>query len=204
MTDLQVIGTGFGRTGTDSMREALNVLGFGPCHHMRNLIADTTHRDQWRRFIAGGPADWDTLLAGSKSCVDWPTTHYWPDLIARFPNAKVLLTWRTAESWWSSFEKTILPIIQANLLNQNPVPGSQLIAKSVFAGRPITREHCIATYEANVERVRTTVPADRLLVYKIGDGWGPLCANLGVAVPDQPFPHANSTADFNAKGDLKR
>lgn len=196
-TDLKVIGTGFGRTGTDSMREAINLLGFGPCHHMRSLLEDKAHQNDWRDFVAGGPCNWDTLLNGSKSCIDWPTAHFWPELIDRFPNAKVLLTWRTAESWWASFEKTVLPMILEASKKPIQPPGSQLILQQVFANKPPTRDHCIATYNANVERVKATVPAERLLVYKIGDGWGPLCAHLDVQVPDQPFPRSNSTAEFH-------
>ncbi|MGR3541765.1 MAG: sulfotransferase family protein, partial [Hasllibacter sp.] len=111
---VDIIGTGFGRTGTDSMREALNILGVGPCHHMRELIADPEHRQLWRdKKVAqdagrDGPP-WDVLLGSYGACVDWPSAAYWPELIAQYPDAKVLLTWRTAESWWASFERTILP-----------------------------------------------------------------------------------------------
>jgi hypothetical protein len=195
-TDLQVIGTGFGRTGTDSMREALEILGFGPCHHMRNLIADENHKQRWRDFVAGQDVSWDVILTGCKSCVDWPSAHFWPELIENHPDAKVLLTWRTADSWWKSFSNTILPIIEKTAQDPNQPPGSQLVSQTVFGGKPLTREHCIATYEANVANVKATVPTHRLLVYKIGDGWEPLCAHLGVPVPNQPFPRSNSTAEF--------
>ena len=194
--DLKVIGTGFGRTGTDSMREALNILGFGPCHHMRELINNADHKQDWRDFIAGQHNDWTKILGGYGSCVDWPSAHYWPDLINLCPNAKVLLTTRTPESWWTSFSKTILPIIEAEPDYDKSPPGSQLIRRSVFHNKPLTRDHCIATYKANVARVKAEVPADRLLIYKIGDGWEPLCAHLGVPIPDQPFPRTNSTAEF--------
>ena len=106
---LKVIGAGFGRTGTDSMREALEILGFGPCHHMRELIKDPEHERLWRSVVAGATPDWDLLLGGYVSCVDWPSAYYWPQLVKAFPQARVILTWRTAESWWASFEKTLLP-----------------------------------------------------------------------------------------------
>lgn len=195
-TNLRVIGTGFGRTGTDSMRAALEILGFGPCHHMRALLEDNDHKMAWRRFIAGGPAGLDVVLKGYQSCVDWPSAHYWPQLVQDFPDAKVLLTWRSADSWWNSFSKTILPALEADTETEETAPGSQLIKGRVFGDHPLTRDDCIATYEANVAKVKATVPAERLLVYKIGDGWEPLCAHLGVPVPDQPFPRSNSTAEF--------
>lgn len=193
---LKVIGAGFGRTGTDSMREALNILGFGPCHHMRELLADPEHRQAWRRVHAGEKPDWDKLLGAYGSCVDWPSARYWPELIAAYPDAKVLLTWRDAESWWKSFSQTILPVILADTETEETAPGSQLLSLRVFGGKALTKEHCIAVYEANVADVKANVPADRLLVYEIGSGWAPLCAFLGVDIPDQPFPSVNTTAEF--------
>ena len=194
---MKLIGTGFGRTGTDSMRVALNMIGFGPCHHMREVLGDEAHRDLWRAAVAGeGPMDWDVLLDGYASCVDWPTAHYWPELIRRWPEAKVLLTWRDAESWWRSFEKTILPVILESTDEQSM--GLGLIREKVFGGRADDRDHAIAVYEANVARVKAEVPAERLLVYPVGSGWAPLCDFLGVPVPDAPFPRTNSTAEFNS------
>ena len=192
---LRVIGTGFGRTGTDSMREALEILGFGPCHHMRELVKNPEHKQHWRDMVAGGPADWDLLLGQYGSCVDWPSAHYWPQLVEAFPDARVLLTWRTAESWWESYEKTILRVVEADTETEESAPGSQLMRR-IFSGRPGDRDLCIAVYEANVAAVKAQVPADRLLVHELGDGWEPLCAHLGVPVPDQPYPHANTTGDF--------
>lgn len=193
---LRVIGTGFGRTGTDSMRIALEILGFGPCHHMRELIGNATHKQLWRDIAAGGPADWDLLLGQYSACVDWPSAYYWPQLIEAFPDARVLLTWRTAESWWTSYENTILQVIRADTETEQSSPGSQLLTERVFGGRAGDRDHCIAVYEANVAAVKATVPADRLLIHKLGDGWDPLCAHLGVPVPPEPYPNSNTTADF--------
>ena len=196
--DLKVIGTGFGRTGTDSMREALNMLGFGPCHHMRELMADADHKQNWRDFVAGKHRDWHKILGGYSACVDWPSAHFWPDLNQLCPDAKVLLTTRSADSWWTSFSNTILPIVEAEPDYDKAPPGSQLIRRDVFGGLPSTRNHCIATFQANEARVKAEVPAGRLLVHHIGDGWEPLCAHLGVPVPDQPFPRSNSTAEFHS------
>lgn len=194
---MKLIGTGFGRTGTDSMREALNMIGAGPCHHMREVQGDEAHRDLWRAAVAGdGPIDWDVLLDGYASCVDWPTAHYWPELLRRWPEAKVLLTWRDAESWWRSFEKTILPVILESTDGQSM--GLGLIRDKVFGGRADDRDHAVAVYEANIARVTAEVPAERLLVYPVGSGWAPLCDFLGVPVPDAPFPRINSAAEFNS------
>jgi hypothetical protein len=193
---LEVIGTGFGRTGTDSMRRALEVLGFGPCHHISVLLRDPEQKRQWRAVAAGTPPDWNRLLDGYQACVDWPSAAYWPQLVEAFPEAKVILTWRSAESWWASFEKTILPIILADTETEESAPGSQLLSLRVFGGRADDRTHCMAVYEANVAAVRARVPPERLLVHALGDGWEPLCTHLGVAVPEVPYPHGNTTADF--------
>ncbi|MDG4882907.1 sulfotransferase family protein [Mesorhizobium sp. WSM4884] len=191
---IRVIGTGFGRTGTDSMREALTMLGFGPCHHMYEVMAHEEQKRLWRALAKGAAPDWDRLFAGYKSCVDWPSVHYWRELIETYPQARVILTWRSPESWWESFAKTILPAI-ADSKDQESL-GVALITKQVFGGRPQDRAHAIAVYEANVEAVLKTVPAERLLIHKLGDGWEPLCAHLGVPVPAEPYPNRNTTKEF--------
>ena len=193
---LKVIGTGFGRTGTDSMREALNILGVGPCHHMYEVIANEEQKRLWRALAKGTAPDWERLFAGYVSCVDWPSAHYWPELIKVYPEAKVILTYRSPESWWASVEKTLLPVFRKS--TDPDSLGLALIARQVFGGRPDDRDHAIAVYEANVAAVKATVPAGRLLIHNLGDGWAPLCAHLGVAVPDQPYPRANNSNEFLA------
>jgi len=193
---LRVIGTGFGRTGTDSMREALTMLGFGPCHHMYEVMAHAEQKRLWRALAKGGAPNWDRLFAGYESCVDWPSAHYWRELIEAYPQARVILTWRSPEGWWESFQRTILPAI-ADSKDQDPL-GVALVAKQVFGGHPRDRAHAIAVYEANVEAVLNTVPPERLLIHKLGDGWEPLCTHLGVPVPDEPYPARNTTQEFRA------
>lgn len=198
---LDVIGTGFGRTGTDSMREALNVLGFGPCHHMREVSRHETQATHWRAVMDGGDRDWDAIFEGYRSCVDWPSAYFWEELVTHFPEAKVLLTWRSAESWWNSMAKTIIARTLA-AAKEEPGVGTKIV-KGTFGENYADRDHAIRIYEANVARVKATVPAERLLVYEVGSGWEPLCAHLGVAVPGVPFPRRNSAAEFNSekKGD---
>jgi hypothetical protein len=191
---LKVIGAGFGRTGTDSMREALNMLGFGPCHHMLEVNASDEQKRLWRAHAAGDSPGWEALFAGYTSCVDWPSAHYWRELMAVYPDAKVVLTYRSPESWWESFEKTIVRGI-AQSTDMDSL-GITLVRDQVFGGRPGDRAHAIALYEANVAAVKATVPASRLLVHNLGDGWAPLCKHLGVPVPDAAYPSRNSTTDF--------
>jgi Sulfotransferase domain len=194
---LKVIGAGFGRTGTDSMRKALNILGFGPCHHMYEVISNETQKQRWRAMVQGAAPDWASMFEGYASCVDWPSAYYWRELTTAYPDALVILTSRPPESWWNSFEKTLLPGIAESTDPQSL--GLALIAAKVFQGRMAEREHAIATYEANVRDVIASIPSKRLLVHNLGDGWEPLCRHLGVSVPDQPYPSQNSAGDFNAR-----
>lgn len=194
---LKVIGTGFGRTGTESMREALGILGFGPCHHMHEVIAHEHQKQMWRAKVQGAPLSWDEIFEGYNSCVDWPSAYYWRDLIAAYPQAKVILTHRSAESWWASFEKTILAGLSKST---DPLSlGLALIRDKVFGGKMDDKAHAMACYEANVKAVRDTVPAARLLVHEIGDGWGPLCAHLGVPVPAVDYPSSNNAEAFEKR-----
>ncbi len=199
MVPLKMIGAGFGRTGTDSMREALEILGFGSCHHMRELIKDHEHERLWRSVVTGEKPDWDILLGGYAFCVDWPSAYYWPQLVEAFPQAQVILTWRTAESWWTSFEKTLLPRILSFTETEATPKSGELIGPRVFHDRPDDRAHCIAVYEANVSAVKEKVSLERLLIHGLGDGWESLCAHLDVPVPDIPYPSSNSTSAFQSE-----
>lgn len=191
---LTVIGTGFGRTGTDSMRNALNILGVGPTHHMFELGTDAPLRPLWLDLAQGATPDWDRLFEGYNACVDWPSAFYWRELIEFYPDAKVLLTMRPAESWWTSFEATILRYIQSK---DDPNGLAQLlVADQVFHGRPDDREHAISVYNQNIEEVVATVPTGRLLVHCLGDGWQPLCDWLGLPVPDIAYPSGNTTQEL--------
>jgi hypothetical protein len=193
---LQVIGAGFGRTGTDSMREALNILGFGPCHHMFEVTAHPEQKRLWRAMVAGAAPDWDRLFEGYASCVDLPSAWYWRTLIDVYPDAKVVLTLRDSESWWKSFEHIAREVV---IHSDDPESlGVTLVANQVFGGRPLDREHAIAVYETHNAAVRATVPASRLLIHHLGGGWEPLCAHLGKPVPDQPYPRRNAAGEFRA------
>jgi hypothetical protein len=193
---LKVIGTGFGRTGTDSMREALNRLGFGPCHHMAEVIRDPEQKRLWRALAKGAHPDWEHLFAGYASCVDFPSAFYWRQLLAAYPEAKAILTWRPAEDWWASWARSVGPVISDGA-DRDSV-GVILIAGRLFGGRPLDHDHVVAVYEAHVAEVMASVSPERLLVHRLGDGWPPLCAHLGVPVPEMPYPHRNTAAEFQA------
>lgn len=192
---LSVIGAGFGRTGTESMKMALEQLGLGRCHHMREVIDDEDLRDNWMKVVNGEPADWDQLFDGFGCTVDWPSAYYWRELAAHYPDAKILLTVRSSDSWYTSFSNTILKVIESG--DSLTGMGPRLVGNKVFAGRAGDRDHAIALYERNTADVQAAFGPERLLTYTVGDGWEPLCAFLGTAVPDTPFPRTNSTEQFH-------
>ncbi len=192
---IEVIGAGFGRTGTLSMKAALEQLGFGPCHHMMEVIGHPEQVPGWKAAYTGQPVDWDALLAGYRSCVDWPACSFWAELTKAYPDAPVVLTVRDAEGWYRSCDRTIFEVMRRFEQSGEHTGQSRLvhdlIAQATFGGRLDDAEHCIAVYEAHCEKVRSTVPAERLLVYEVGSGWEPLCDFLGVEVPDEDFPRLN-------------
>ncbi len=193
---LSVLGAGFGRTGTASMKMALEILGLGPCHHMKELLANPTQLALWQSVARGDKPDWNAAFAGYHCAVDWPSAFFWRELSAFYPHAKVLLTVRDAESWYASMDKTIL-----KTLRESTDPDSvsiKLIAERVFDGRLDDRAHAIAVYENNTAEVQAAFDGNRLLTYNLGDGWEKLCRFLDKPVPATPFPRSNSAEEFNA------
>lgn len=191
---LKLIGAGFGRTGTESMKQALEILGLGPCHHMSELFAHPEQKAIWRAIAAGGEPDWDVVFAGYSSSLDWPSTYYWRELAAYYPEAKILLTVRGAKSWYDSMERTIVKVIGESTDQESL--GLALIGNRVFGGRVHDRDHAIAIFEKNNADVQRAFDDSRLLTFHLGDGWEPLCRFLGVPIPDVPFPHTNTASEF--------
>jgi hypothetical protein len=191
---MQVIGAGFGRTGTHSMKTALEMLGLGPCHHMAEVMADSRQLAAWRDIAAGGTPNWEQLFAGYRSAIDWPSAYYWRELASAYPQAKVLLTIRSPESWYKSFSDTILQGIGPETSPDSF--GHRIIRNKIFDGRPEDRELAIAAFNRNTAEVRAAIPPGRLMVFEVGDGWEPLCRFLGLPVPQQAFPSSNSTQEF--------
>ncbi len=193
---LQVIGAGFGRTGTDSLRTALNMLELGPCHHMHEVMQSDEQRDLWNRKTLGEDIGWDKIYDGFGSAVDWPSAFYWEELMAFYPEAKVILTHRDPESWWRSYERTILQILHQIEASGDLGMAWRILAEGEFGGRHADRDACIARYEENVARTQSVVPSERLFVMELGEGWPRLCDFLGVDVPSEPYPSGNTTNDF--------
>lgn len=200
---LLVIGSGLGRTGTKSLKYALEELGFGPCHHMHEILEHPEQVAHWQALAAGEAPDWEAVFAGYRSQVDWPGAHFWREIADAYPEAKVVHTVRPEARWWASFSASIARL--ARVYTDLPLPPhakDMLDAWSAFAGRPTfgdridDRDTALAAYRRHTEQVKSAIPADRLLVFDVAEGWEPLCRFLDVPVPDGPFPHHNLRADF--------
>jgi hypothetical protein len=197
---LQVIGPGFGRTGTSLMRAALERLGFAPCDHMVQNERQPERFPLWdeasRRKDAREPIDWRPLLTGFRAIVDWPGAYFWQELVAAHPAARVLLTVRDPDRWYDSIRATIFALTAAEW----PAVGAEaldLIVTRTFGNRLDDRDHCRLVLARHIASVRAAIPPERLLVFDVRQGWEPLCTFLDVPVPaDEPFPHVNDSAAF--------
>lgn len=199
---LKIIGSGFGRTGTKSLKQALETLGLGPCHHMYEVMASERQQALWMDAMHGAEVDWNEMYQGFTSQVDWPGLHYWYETSIAFPDAKVIHTERDEDDWWASFSTTIGKF--HTVLDQVPLPPHlnvlfHQISKTMVA--PVFGDHtdkasAIRAYRAHNARVRATIPASGLLVFNVRQGWGPLCDFLDLPVPASAFPRSNPRAEF--------
>jgi hypothetical protein len=196
---LKVVGAGLGRTGTHSLKLALERLLGEPCYHMLEVFAHPEHVGPWHQAALGQMPDWDALFAGYAAVVDWPAAAFWQEISDSYPDALILLSTRDSAGWWRSCNNTIFEVFR-KADDTMPPEWTAMIQELFrrFASDTLDEATAIAAYERHNEYVRATAPADRLLDWRPGEGWAPLCQALGVAVPDEPFPHVNSTAEFRA------
>lgn len=203
---LKLIGAGFGRTGTTSIKAALEQLGYDQCYHMQEVIKNPAHVAIWNEATLGNPIDWDQLFAGYQATVDWPACNFYKELMAHYPNAKVLLTVRDPEKWYESCRNTIFGIFRKPTLKLllNLIPrtrrflamNERLIWQGNFGGHFEDRQHALDVFHQHNQEVKRSVPAENLLVYDVKQGWEPLCKFLEVPIPNTPFPHLNDTKSF--------
>jgi len=199
---LKVIGSGYGRTGTMSMKQALGTLGFGPTHHMTEVMAHPQQLDHWKAIFAGQDVDWAEVYKGYESQVDWPGASHWQEASIAFPDAKVIHTERPEDDWWASFNGTIGKFFAMMDGFDLPPEFTEIFGVMRAGVLPrafgdyTDRDSAIEGYRANNARVREVIPADRLLVFNVADGWEPLCQFLDVPVPDVPFPRTHARDEF--------
>ena len=200
-----------------SLKVALETLGFEPCYHMVEVFQHPEHAGFWQAACRGEPADWDGVLGGYEAAVDWPACAFYEELMERNPEAKVILTVRDPEGWYESTRSTIyelsmlvirsplfrLAFAAMRLLRFGRVAmgnmAEEIIWDGTFDGRFEDRRHAIEVFDRHNEEVRRRVPGERLLVYEVKEGWGPLCEFLGVEEPDEPFPRLNDKAEMRRR-----
>jgi hypothetical protein len=202
---IDVIGAGFGRTGTLSLKAALELLGFAPCYHMYELLGHLDHAPHWNAANAGDADSLRTPLEGYRATVDWPGCVLWRELCDTYPDAKVVLSVRPAERWYASFRETVGALVGRGMPPGMPdqfLPMAR-VAEEIVRERSFgadfdldDADRIIAAYEAHNAAVRAGVPAARLLVFDVAEGWEPLCAFLGAPVPDAEFPNVNDREQF--------
>ena len=189
---LEVIGAGMGRTGTASLKVALEALGIGRCYHMTEVLKSPGSVEGWIRAAEGNP-DWDTIFSGYSATVDNPGCNYWKELAAHYPDAKIILTTRDADAWFESTNETIHSVEFAGFMKNSPF--GEMIQKTMWDrmdNRMQDRTHMVDFFNRHTAAIADSIPAERLLFYQVSDGWKPLCEFLDLPVPDMDFPHINS------------
>ena len=206
---LKVVGSGLGRTGTKSMQTALNMLGFGPCHHMVEVFAHPESMQLWIDAREGRP-DWDLIFKDYQSMVDYPGAAFWREIADHYPDAKVLHTVRDPDKWFDSTQATIFAQQGATRRDGDSLQ-DRFFAAIMGDMRPHLDDRAWMTdyFRRHTEAVKAAIAPERLLVYEVGEGWDRLCKFLGVPVPAEPYPSENSRAEFIARvqaaqGDLAR
>jgi len=196
---LRVVGAGVGRTGTHSLKLALEQLLGGPCHHMLEVFGHPEQVPVWTDAIDGRPVDWAGLMEGYVAQVDWPGASFWPELLDANPDALVLLSVRPPDAWYTSATNTIF----SGLVRTDGEIGPWMVAvKRLLSDRFCDdfgdRQAMIAAYERHNDEVRLRVPETQLLEWSPDQGWAPICRALGIPEPSEPFPLTNTTSDFRA------
>ena len=190
---LRVVGAGVGRTGTASLKQALEELLDGRCHHMFEVIDNPEQIPRWAGAAAGDMPDWKELLKDYVALVDWPGASFWPELSAAFPEAVVVLSVRDPEKWYASVIETILrsdssyPELEAMW---------RAVTRSRFCDEFEDKTKMMAAMESHNQAIKDAIPPRRLLVWEVTEGWEPLCRALGVPVPNRPFPRTNTKTEF--------
>lgn len=195
---LSIVGAAYPRTGTMSLKLALEQLGFGPCYHMKEVVDHPEFAPYWMDAAEGRP-DWATIFEGYKSTVDAPGCYFWREIWQANPEAKVIVTERDPEKWFESANTTVFSPIWKETTAKMPLgPFFKTLTFDQYGERFTDRDYMIGRYVAYMDEVRRAVPKERLLVYRTGAGWGPLCEFLGVPVPNTDYPKTNSRAEMEA------
>lgn len=201
---IKIIGAGFGRTGTASLKMALETLLQAPCYHMSEVLGNSGHVDMWLEAAAGNP-DWKTVFAGYEATVDCPGSHYWRELAEAYPEAKVILSVRDAERWFAWTQDTIFSKTMQDL--SGGTKWGRMMAATItdhMGGDLNDKDALVAAFNDHTARLKAAFGPERLLVFEAKEGWAPLCKFLGLPEPEGECRHINSKAEFEAVFGLLR
>ncbi|MGF1490031.1 MAG: sulfotransferase family protein [Prochloraceae cyanobacterium] len=212
---IEVIGAGLGRTGTLSLKAGLEQLGFNKCYHMKELIDRPENVSFWEKASQGKSINWDEIFKDYKATVDYPGCSYYIQLMERYPDAKVILTVRDPEKWYESVFNTIYQLslkikqksqnteTEISLHKQNLIRLFNVVVEQVFQkdfqGKFRYKQYAIEVFNQHIAEVKQKVPAEKLLVYQVKEGWQPLCKFLDRPIPDNEFPHLNDRGEFKER-----
>ncbi|MBN4047450.1 hypothetical protein JYT71_00430 [Acidimicrobiaceae bacterium AH-315-P05] len=205
---LDVIGAGFGRTGTLSMKVALERLGYNKTHHMHEVLRSPRQAELWHQVSAGSNTHWPEVFDGYQACVDFPSAPFYRELHEAYPNAMVVLTIRDVDRWYNSTSETIFKMSQLTpRWTIRLIPHVRRLAEltdatvwdGIFDGRFDDEEYAKTVFADHIADVTAAISPNRLLTFNVAEGWEPLCEFLGCEVPDEPFPHLNDAAAFQRK-----
>jgi hypothetical protein len=198
---LRLVGAGLPRTGTHSLKVALEQLLGGPCYHMVAVFEHPEHAPVWEQAVDGVLPKWDEIFDGFVAAVDWPESAFWREVAAAYPDAPVVLSVRdNAEVWWKSADKTVWQAMRDAQDATDPWSNmAKKLMRSRFTDQWSDADTAKAIYERHNQEVRDAIPKDRLVEWKASQGWEPLCAALGLPVPNEPFPLTNTTEEWLAR-----
>jgi hypothetical protein len=212
MSSLRVVGAGLGRTGTHSLKIALEKLLGAPCYHMVEVFKRPPDMETWRAAANGKLPDWHKLFDGYAAVVDWPAAAFWSEIAEAFPDAVILFSYRDADAWWKSATRTIFEGFRREetpadapvnpRVNPAFIPMITDLFTKTFTPDFLQEAPAKAAFEHHNADVRKRAPKNRLVEWQAKDGWGPLCAALGVTVPSEPFPLTNTTEEFRARTNM--
>jgi len=198
---VKIIGAGLGRTGTHSLKIALEFLFQGACYHMMELFQRPDDIQYWQSAADGKKIDWQEFMSPWVATVDWPGAPLFDQMAAAFPDALVLLSTRDSETWFKSCNDTIFQLLKAGQSKGRTEPLTKLMAtelKQWLTTDLSDKNKVISAYEIHNQRVRESVEPGRLIEWSPEDGWLPICSKLNLTVPEIDFPHLNATQDFQA------
>ena len=211
---IKIIGAGLPRTGTNTLKECLEKLGYMKTYHMKELLVHPENLHYWITLKETGTTNWEELYNGFQATVDFPAYPWYKEHMKKYPEAKVILTVRPFEKWYTSIQSTIWQagpqtisqkIAMMSKLLFNPRLRSvikcvkfskQTIFGAHLQGRFEDKAFAEKTFNRHIDEVKAHVPAEKLLVYDVSEGWGPLCKFLGVPEPTDPLPHLNKKENF--------